>query len=76
MTPGKPGRSGGAREGAGRKPRTFRLKLGDRLFTTQVVGGIATDLGRQVEVTETSRSRLILTIRDGDGPPEEIRFIR
>ena len=58
---GKPGRSGGPRQGAGRKPYSFRLKLGDKLFMNAIVGEHGT-LGNLVEVSEITRTCLVLTI--------------
>jgi hypothetical protein len=52
--PGVKGKSGGAREGAGKKLKTFTLKLGDVFYLSDGPGEIAT-------VTEITRTKLTLT---------------
>jgi hypothetical protein len=53
--PGVKGKSGGARDGAGKKLKTFTLKLGDVFYLSDgCPGEIAT-------VTEITRTKLTLT---------------
>ena len=66
--PGAKG-SGGRREGAGRKPRSFTLKAGDRLALTQRTpeGPLP---GAMIEVTEITRSSVKLLVVSSNGGTE------
>lgn len=55
---GKPERSGGRREGAGRPPRMFRLRLGETVALTD--GGLL-ETGR---VTKVTRSKVEIQLKD------------
>ena len=59
------------------KPSTFRLKLGDQLFMNTVVDEHGT-LGNVVEVSEVSRTCLVLTIvKSNEGRTgEKINLLR
>jgi len=70
---GKKGCSGGKREGAGRKPRTFRVKLGDRLYMNSLFQGRGT-LGSLVEVAAVTRTMLTLCIVESNEQREGERI--
>ena len=67
--PGAKG-SGGRREGAGRKPRSFTLKAGDRLALTQRTPEGPLSAGAMIEVTEITRSYVKLLVVSSNGGTE------
>jgi len=74
---GKKGKSGGKREGAGRKPRSFRVKLGDKLYMNSVKDGRGT-LGNLVVVAAITRQMLTLSVIESNegGEGERINLLR
>jgi len=74
---GKRGCSGGPRPGAGRKPRSYRVKIGDKLYMNSRVNGVGS-LGSLVEVAEITRQMLTLrVIESNEGREgEQINLLR
>lgn len=69
---GKPGRSGGKRDGAGRKPESWRLHDGDVLAAWETLDGHQVGLGRLATVQVVSRSVMVIRLDDGT----EIKLVR
>ena len=69
---GKPGRSGGARPGAGRPPQSWRLKDGDTCAAWEFQDGRQIGLGRLATVQIKSRTILVIRLDDGT----EIKLVR
>lgn len=70
---GKPGRSGGARPGAGRPVESWRLRNGDTLAVWEIDDdGKQVGAGRTAIVNVGSRIVLYITLDDGT----EIKLVR
>lgn len=69
---GKPGKSGGKREGAGAPVRTWRLRTGDTLAAWEHLDGQQVGLGRLAEILIVSRNVLVIRLDDGT----EIKLVR
>ena len=69
---GKPGRSGGTRQGAGAPVRTWRLRTGDTLAVWEHTDGKQVGLGRLAEILIISRNVLVIRLDDGT----EIKLVR
>lgn len=69
---GKPGKSGGKREGAGAPVRTWRIRNGETLAAWEHLGGQQVGLGRLAEILIISRNVLVIRLDDGT----EIKLVR
>jgi len=71
--PGKPGRSGGKRQGAGRPVESWRLKNGDTLAVWEIGDdGKQIGTGRTAIVNVGNRTVLFISLDDGT----EIKLVR
>ena len=70
---GKPGRSGGARSGSGRKPQSWRLRTDDELLAQELdTTGKPAKMPRLAPIEVESRTVLIVHMDDGT----DLRLVR
>ena len=70
---GKPGRSGGARSGSGRKPQSWHLRNDDQLLAQELdATGKPASMPRLATIEVESRTVLVIHLDDGT----DIRLVR